>query len=182
MSFYSNAAEHDYCIHSTQQHCQKSPLNTIKTHDLDQYKTWQWLSAFEPSGLHWDQFVSVYINRSSDVYRNNHGVYFAEFMDEEVTSSYQNYPMGVVLVKENYLPHGGQPETLATVTVMIKEQVNNTDSALNWRYQQYTATGQLLINGTADDPIVNASCASCHQNVAERDYIFSTQLSTQFAQ
>lgn len=167
------------CYQSTQQHCQHSPLKDITDYDLKEYKGWRWLSAFEPSGLHWEQFVSVYIKESDEIYRNNHAVYFAEFMDDEVDAQYQEYPLNSTLVKENYAPLNGKPGQLTSITVMIKEALDNPNKLLNWRYQQYSASGQLLIDGTANDPVVNTMCASCHNNVAERDYIFSTQLSTQ---
>ncbi len=118
----------------------------------DYRKRWERLTGFEYSGLHWNQFIMVYTNN---------------------LPRYQPYPVGTVVLKENFLAEGGKPTQATTVTAMIKQSPGYAPQAGDWEYLQFDAAGRIIVAGRGDDPAIRALCADCHNNMAERDYIFS---------
>lgn len=159
---------------------------------LDDYRNkWIRLTDLEFSGLHWNQGIVVYINQSHKTFVNNYVEYLKilEGLDEdedcdpgerylededECISVFRFFPKGTIVLKENYLLHEGVPQQPLTVTMMAKEANDDENPENNWKYIQFDKDGKILISGKASDPAVQSNCAECHQNMMDRDYIFST--------
>ena len=141
----------------------------------DYRKSWHRLTGINPSALHWNQSIVVLINQSESVYRHNYLTYMKQLeddFDDEDEIQFETYPTGTVLLKEHYAIQVGQPVTGLTVALMIKRQPGYAPDHGDWQYVQFSASGQLMIDGRGSDPLVWAQCASCHQNIAERDFVF----------
>ncbi|PCJ45380.1 MAG: hypothetical protein COA99_05085 [Moraxellaceae bacterium] len=144
-------------------------------------KTYKRLSGFEYSGLHWGNFVVVYATHDSAAYRKNY-FEFMKFLDfdeedeedEELSINYQQYPVGAVIIKENYLDVGGLPKEPASLTIMKKMPKGYDTKHGDWLYIQTSGDGKVILEGKYDDPTVFKVCSDCHGNIMERDYIFST--------
>lgn len=149
---------------------------------LDNYRAqWTRVSGFEYSGLHWKQFMVVYINREAKIYANNYReklryIEELEELDEdEVTASrYKNYSPGTMLLKENFSVTNGSPGKPISITMMIKHDPGYDTKNGDWEYVQFDPKGNVTVAGKADDPAVYALCANCHVNIKERDYIFTS--------
>lgn len=74
-------------------------------------------------------------------------------------------PVGAIVVKENYMPDS----TLAATTVMYKTQDFNPDHN-NWWFLKRNADGSVDAAGRGQ------GCEDCHGNMADNDYIFTSQL------
>ena len=139
-------------------------------------KEWLRLTGFELSGLHWEQFVVVYTNEGDKTYRHNFVQYSAWFddpEDEDNEPQYRQYPIGTVLIKENYSIAQGKPDKPVSITAMVKQKEGFNSEGGDWEYIQFDHTGKLLLRGSGKDPYVSKTCASCHENVSDRDFIFS---------
>jgi len=161
----------------------------------DYRKRWKRMTSFEFSGLHWNQGIVVYINTNEDVYLHNHKNYLKSLdedeedededeededeEDEDTSFSFLNYPPGTILLKENYLMEKGIPKKPVTVTMMIKHDINYDPERGNWEYIQFDTNGIILARGNSKDETVQKQCASCHWNIASRDYAFATFYQTQ---
>ncbi|MEN8822645.1 MAG: cytochrome P460 family protein [Abyssibacter sp.] len=142
----------------------------------DYRKRWERLTGFEYSGLHWNQFIMVYTSLGGPVYQNNYLAFMRWYEDPDEPDNlprYQPYPVGTVVLKENFLAEGGKPTQATTVTAMIKQSPGYAPQAGDWEYLQFDAAGRIIVAGRGDDPAIRALCADCHNNMAERDYIFS---------
>jgi hypothetical protein len=189
MSLYQPIAQAS-CVAAAQE-CR---VNAIKGHEelgLNNYVSWAWLTGYEASGLHWNQFISLSMNKGIKEYKKNYALYLQSFLeddddedeDEEETSAtqskYKTYPVGTTIVKENYLSDQGKPGDLSSVTVMHKREKGFDTGAGDWEYFQFGSDGQLFFRGGSKKLVVKHSCHSCHMNVAERDFVFATMLSVQ---
>lgn len=137
---------------------------------------WSRLSGFEYSGLHWDQFIILYSNIGYDNYKENYLEYVTWFEDpddDENLPEYKAYPEGTVMLKENFSKNNGRPDAPISITAMIKRAAGYDSSNGDWEYLEFDPNGSVLLQGKANDPEVAQRCASCHQSVANRDYIFS---------
>lgn len=137
---------------------------------------WARLTGFEYSGLHWNQFISVYTDKGSDTYQHNYLQYITWYEDPdefEGTPNYKDYPVGAVVLKENFAVEDGKPGESLSVTAMIKHAPGFDEANGNWEYLQFDAQGNILLRGNSRDENVEKNCASCHRHVADRDYIFS---------
>lgn len=147
-------------------------------------KKWMRVTGFELSSLHWNQFVTVFLSNSPEIYRANYLEYLRESQDDyddedededaPSKSNYTLYPVGTVIAKEGYTSHKGKPGAPTFLVLMKKHDKGYDDENGNWEYLQFAPDGQPLLRGSAKDPQVMAQCAGCHINVAERDYIFTT--------
>ncbi len=136
---------------------------------------WQRLTGFEYSGLHWNQFILIYTNRGMETYRRNYRDYLTWFEDPDAEDSlptYASYEPGTVFFKENYSSKDGKPYQPLSITAMRKHPAGFDPEGGDWEYLQM-AEGKVLLQGKGSDPAVAKKCAGCHQNVAERDYIFA---------
>lgn len=147
----------------------------------DYREDWTRLSGFEYSGLHWKQFMVVYINREAKVYANNYRekLRYMEELEEldedEITEpSYQTYSEGTVVLKENFTAENGSPGQPISVTMMVKRKAGFDAKHGDWEYIQFGPKGDIVVSGKASDPAVNALCANCHVNIKERDFIFTS--------
>ncbi|PCJ44996.1 MAG: hypothetical protein COA99_06000 [Moraxellaceae bacterium] len=142
-------------------------------------KTYKRLSGFEYSGLHWGNFVVVYATHDSSAYRKNY-FEFMKFLDfdeedeEELHVDYKTYPVGAVIIKENYLDVGGLPKEPVSLTIMKKMPEGYDTKHGDWLYIQTSEDGKVMLEGKYDDPAVFKVCSDCHGNIMDRDYIFST--------
>lgn len=140
------------------------------------------MSGFEYSGLHWNNFVVVYVANDNSVYKKNYFEYlkFLDFDEEEEDEpgefNYQQYPPGAVVVKENFLSSEGRPIQPLTLTTMIKMEPGYDPEHNDWLYIQSDIAGNIIMEGKYDKPQIHSACSDCHGNIKERDYIFSTFL------
>lgn len=148
-------------------------------------KKWSRLTGFEYSGLHWQQFVSIYVNKGEDIYRKNYLAYLAlyrsdddDVQEEDTTIDiFQEYELGTIFLKENYLSNEGKPSHPSSLTIMIKRKPGYDEMGGNWEYLQSDINGNVLMQGNSTNPKIKKVCSECHANMAERDYVFSTFLS-----
>lgn len=154
--------------------------------DLHDYRTdWTRLTGFEYSGLHWQQFIAIYINREADVYTYNFNQYIRYYQDleeydeDEISEPiFKKYTPGTIILKENFAAKNGSPDTPLTITMMIKHAPGYDPQNGDWEYVQSTSSGEIILSGNEQDPAVKTACANCHINIAERDYIFTNFYST----
>lgn len=149
----------------------------------DYRNTWPRMTGFEYSGLHWNQFIVVYLNKGADAYRNNYAEYLRFYQDFDEDDyededdipepSFESYPVGTVVLKENFIAAGGAPNTPVSVTMMLKHEPGYDAAGGNWEYVQFDATGNVILRGNSQDDNINQACASCHINISDRDYIFA---------
>ena len=150
----------------------------------DYRKNWSRLTGFEYSGLHWKQFVAIFVNKGADIYRENYLAYLSlyrdedddEDEDEETEQVFKVYSQGTVFLKENYQANQGKPGEPSSLTLMIKRQAGFDHQGGDWEYLQSDVNGDIIMQGNSQDPQIKSACADCHMNMAERDYIFSTFL------
>ena len=155
----------------------------------DYRKNWSRLTGFEYSGLHWKQFVAIFVNKGADIYRENYLAYLSLYRDEDddedeeeedaAEQVFKAYPDGTIFLKENYLAHQGKPGEPSSLTLMIKRQAGFDTQGGDWEYLQSDVAGNTIMQGSSQDPEIKNACADCHMNMAERDYIFSTFLTSQ---
>jgi hypothetical protein len=142
---------------------------------------WPRLTGFEYSGLHWNQFISVYTNIGEATYKNNYMEYIAWYEDpddEENEPVYTKYPEGAVILKENFSSESGRPGMPISVTAMIKRGSDYDPGKGNWEYLQFDAQGKIILQGNSNNSVVSKNCANCHGHVESRDYVFSQIFST----
>lgn len=144
---------------------------------------WHRLSGFEFSGLHWNHFVVVYVNKEANVYNSNFIEYANHFtqddwgFDEEESSgpTFQKYSEKTIFLKEHFTSVNGKPSETSFITTMEKMAAGYDPDFGDWRYVWADGTtGQVLQEGNSSNPILRKSCIDCHANMAERDYIFAT--------
>ena len=146
--------------------------------ELNNYRNnWSWLTGYQYSGLHWNQFISIFINQSPKVFKNNYREYVRYYLndDEEDLGEprFKSYPPGTIVVKENYLSENGKPGQPLTLTFMIKHKPGFSPETGDWEYVQSDTKGNIIMRGTTDAS-VHEGCVKCHSNVPGRDYVFST--------
>lgn len=139
------------------------------------------MSGFEFSGLHWNNFVVVYSGLDESVYKKNY-FEFLKFLnmdeedeeDEDMIIDYQLYPVGAVVIKENYSNESSLPREPVSLTIMKKMPPGYNPKNGDWLYLQSDRDGNIMIEGKHGDPGVTKVCSECHSNIKERDFIFST--------
>lgn len=147
----------------------------------DYRSSWARLTGFEHSGLHWQQFITVYLNQDDKVYKHNYSEYLRYYQDfdededeDEIEEpNFKSYSPGTIVLKENFGASNGSPDTPLTVTMMIKHKPGYDPEHGDWEYVQFDKAGNIILQGKAKDPVVNQVCGSCHINIADRDYIFA---------
>ncbi len=147
-------------------------------------KNWTRLTGFEFSGLHWNQFVSIYVNKGAEIYKANYFEYVRLYQDDDeeeeendTENQFQAYEVGTIFLKEGYLSQGGRPGAPASLTIMVKKPSGFDSEGGDWEYWQTDVQGQVVMRGSSKDPLIKKVCSDCHKNMAERDYIFSTYFS-----
>ena len=174
------------CNEKKTQDCKVNPLKDFNEYGLNNYTQWPWITGYQISGLHWNQFVTVFINGSADIYKNNYAGYLEQFLeeddededeDEESVLKFGSYPAGTVVAKENYSSSDGKPGDLVSITVMVKQEAGFDTKRGDWEYLWFSPQGKVLMRGNSSNPAIEAACSSCHGNVADRDYLFSTSFS-----
>jgi len=155
-----------------------TPPNGVKGIPNDYRSKWHRITGFEYSGLHWGQFVVVYMNKDAHVYKNNYEEYVRVYLEDEdeddVDISFQPYSEGTIFLKEGYLAKDGRPGAPSSLTIMIKREPGYDPNNGDWEYIQSAVKGQIAMQGKFDDPVIHKVCSDCHSNMAERDYVFSS--------
>lgn len=149
--------------------------------DLKDYRTnWKRLTGFEYSGLHWQQFVVIYINKDAQIYSDNFKEYVKYYQDldeydeDELTvPEFKHYSEGTIVLKENFGADNGSPDVPLSVTMMIKREAGYDTENGDWEYVQFTPAGKVTLSGNSSNKAISAACSNCHINIAERDYIFT---------
>lgn len=147
----------------------------------DYRKKWVRLTNYEFSGLHWKQFIVIYINKEPINYVKNYIEFGRRYLDddeeedeEDTQGEFIKYPVGTIFLKEHYLSNKGKPDLAISTTLMIKKEPGYDPKNGDWEYLQFTKDGIPTIRGKADNPAVKINCSDCHKNMAERDYVFAT--------
>ena len=159
----------------------------------DYRKGWARLSSFEYSGLHWGQFVVIYMNKDVNVYKDNYLEYVRAYVndeddddedeeDEKVQTGFTQYSVGTIFLKEHYSVQDNLPGTPLNMAYMIKREKGYDPEYGDWEYGYWGINGDVIFEGKASkNPAMKKFCVDCHKNMEERDYIFSTFLSNQIA-
>lgn len=143
----------------------------------DYRRDWARLTGLQFSGMHWGQSVIVFVNQAKEIYKHNHLTYLREFeeADEDETYSYKPYPVGTIFVKENFLAQVEAKTQALTLAVMIKHEPGFDPALGDWEFIQIGRDGQTIAQGASSkDPAIANLCGNCHQNLANRDFIFHT--------
>ena len=140
------------------------------------------VTGFEFSGLHWNMFVAIYLNKDADVYRKNYFEYVRAYLendddDDEVEPNFGSFSVGTIFLKENFSSSGGKPGVPVFLTGMIKRESGYDPKGGDWEYFQSDESGALILQGSGKKPEVQRMCIDCHSNMNDRDYIFSTYYS-----
>ena len=139
---------------------------------------WSRLTGFEYSGLHWKQFIAIFSNTGEAVFRHNYRTRLAEIEadeeEEDFEGAFKAYAPGTILLKENYTSHLGKPSDPLTLTIMIKRASGYDPKRGDWEYLQTSVDGAIIVHGNSQNSTIEKACAECHNNVSERDYIFSS--------
>ncbi|WP_046004383.1 cytochrome P460 family protein [Pseudoalteromonas rubra] len=149
--------------------------------ELKGYRTqWKRVTGFEHSGLHWQQFIVVFLNKDARVYESNYLEYLRLYQDydededeEEPVPNFKSYSEGTIVLKENFSAQSGSPHEALTITMMIKRQPGYSPTHGDWEYVQFDNQGKVLLAGKGSDSAIQKVCASCHESIKERDYIFA---------
>ncbi len=151
---------------------------TLNVDGLENYfERWHWLTGYDLSGLHWHNFISIYTNIGTKVYRNNYFAYIEQLandMEDEEQQSFLVYPVKTILIKENYNKRDKKPDQPLFLTIMVKREKGYDPDNGDWEYIKSNVDGDILVQGNSQDKEVYEQCASCHINISDRDYIFST--------
>ena len=145
---------------------------------------WSRLTGYEFSGLHWNQFIVIYVNQSPEVYAYNYTQYIKHFQDfdyeeeeEEASPDFREYPVGSAFLKEHFEAQDGKPSEATLLTMMVKREPGYDPEYGNWEYFWADGvTGELVQRGKSDNKVLYQSCIECHENMKDRDFVFSTFL------
>lgn len=144
----------------------------------DYRKNWKRMTAPEPSALHWNQKIVVYTSKGQEVYENNHKKHIQALRDDSDNAQgkpgFLSYPVGTVLLKENYFTAGGEVQAPASIALMIKREKGYDNTMGDWQFVQFDPSGRLMVSGNSKNTAVANACTQCHQGMAMRDYVFST--------
>ena len=133
-----------------------SPFAVPKEYN-EEYKdyrhSWSILTGFEFSGLHWNQYIVLFVNKEPSRYINNYTEYVKLYKnqdlnkdenDEEEEKHFEPYTLGTIFLKEHYLPHDGKPKIPTTITSMIKRKPGYDSASGDWQYLQWGTDGKII--------------------------------------
>lgn len=152
---------------------------------IDYRSKFKRISSFEKSALHWNLGIVIYCNTCLKAYLNNYIEFLREFEadedeEEELKLEYKTYPVGTVIVKDHFQLNAAHfvdssaiPSAPSTIAVMVKKEKGFDPTHGDWLYGYFGADGKMIASGKAANPAVKALCSDCHNNIKERDYIFS---------
>ncbi len=143
---------------------------------------WHRVSDAKLSGMHWSHFVVVYVNRNPEIYRQNHYEYRRLYLEnddldfEEMDEpEFAHYPVGTVILKENYWPLEGKVGPAHSLSIMVKREPGFASEYGDWEYLETESKGKVTLSGSAQNRDVLLRCGNCHSSVQERDFVFSTE-------
>lgn len=146
----------------------------------DYRKKWTRISDFDLSGLHWNQYVTIYVNKDPEKYVQNFREYLRVYINSDggdadtAKPAFQVYSTGTIFLKEHYQLENGRPGKPLNVAMMIKREKGYDPGAGDWQYVYFDINGNTITDGNSSNPVTHALCAKCHGNIGERDYIFSS--------
>ncbi|PCJ62883.1 MAG: hypothetical protein COA79_01790 [Planctomycetota bacterium] len=151
-------------------------------------KNWHRLTDYEFSGLHWQQMVVIYVNKNPEIYSANYKQFSKFYLsdDEDVDEiedepTFENYPEGTIFLKEHYFVKKNMPSDQGTIAIMEKMPVGYDSKNGNWRYSWInSSSGTVLMKGKSGAIGLQKACIECHQNIPDRDYVFSTALRSKY--
>jgi hypothetical protein len=92
--------------------------------------------------------------------------YLNDVAYDAVTNKARRFPVGAIIVKQNYAPDS----TLAAVTTMYKVAGYNAEAG-DWFWVKHLANGTVDGKGMAQGRV--AMCIGCHQRRSDNDYVFT---------
>ncbi|MCG7547601.1 cytochrome P460 family protein [Pseudoalteromonas sp. Of7M-16] len=150
---------------------------------LKNYRTkWHRMTGFEHSGLHWQQFIVVFLNQDAKVYEQNYLEYLRYYQDydeeeededEIAEPNFKVYSPGTIVLKENFSSVSGAPHDALTITMMIKREKGYSKGFGDWEYVQFDKEGNIVLAGKGSEPMIKQMCSNCHASIEERDFIFA---------
>ena len=149
----------------------------------DDYRsTYHRLTGYDFSGLHWKQYIMIFMNKNPDVYVNNYLEYVRLYLEfdededdfEDEEKQFEEYEIGTILLKEHFSNNDGKPGSPLTNTLMIKREKGYDPEGGDWHYVQFDTTGKIIMEGNSQRSKIKSNCSECHSNMAERDYVFTT--------
>lgn len=164
-------------------HTTPSPWKTPARYEAEfrEYrKSWSPLTGYQFSGLHWNQYIALYVNKDADRYVRNYLEYVRLYVNEDgdaeetSVSKFEPYAEGTIFLKENFLEQDAKPGPPASITAMIKMGKGFDPGANDWQFLQWDTEGRILIGGSSRDAPTRELCIKCHASMAERDFVFST--------
>jgi hypothetical protein len=123
------------------------------------------------STLHWHKFVSVFVSRDGERYRRNVKRVETE-REGDVIDPYELYEPGTVVIKEHRDTIDG--DVVGWFFMIRQPTVTPPVLGGPWRYIEIDQKGAIKLDGNGSKPHVAERCATCHEETAERDYIFHT--------
>lgn len=152
-----------------------------KSRVVDYPQSWQRLSGYEYSALHWEQFVVIFINKNQDVYAGNYlefiRIYEEDLDPEEDEIFFKKYPVGTVILKESFLNSNSRPTKALLLSGMIKREKGYDSKFGDWEYFQSNNDGKIIASGNSKDKLISTTCIDCHSNIEDKDFIFATHYS-----
>jgi len=146
-------------------------------------QNWARLTGFEFSGLHWNNFIIIFVNKNPEIYTYNYAQYIKNFTDEgwdedlddNLEPDFSGYEEGTVFLKKHYSAQNGRPAGGHLITIMKKMNSGYDSNFGDWKYYWIDGiTGKMIQEGNSKNESLYKSCIECHANIADRDYIFST--------
>jgi hypothetical protein len=125
------------------------------------------------SASHWQHTILTYASDDAGVYAANFLIAQDPEHENEVERNFEPYPPGAHLIKEHLGADSSAPPMFSTS--MIRTTVPHGPDDDPWLYERREADGTVSLHGYADNPLVRAQCASCHQNAQRRDFVFHNQ-------
>ncbi len=149
-------------------------------------KNWTRLTGYEFSGLHWNQFIAIFVNKDPEIYTYNYSQYVKhyleddwddndDFSNEEIEPEFIEYKEGTIFLKEHFQSSNGKPASGTVITLMKKMKQGYDPEYGNWKYYWIDGvSGNIIQEGKSDNYTLYKSCIECHENMKERDFVFST--------
>lgn len=133
------------------------------------------------SGMHWNHFIRVYSKHGTAAYRHNSQEFQRyyqsdeDWMEDLPEPDYRTYPVGSVIIKENFWEVDNQPGKAHALTIMVKRAAGFDPDHGDWEYIELDRKGVERLRGNARQSEVALRCANCHESVKDRDYIFAIE-------
>jgi len=157
------------------------PTETHPDKIFEGYRSFQQISDMFFSKTHWNRHVRIFMNAGHEVFSHNYRAFLCLQGDDEACDEeegepeFRTYPPGTIIVKEHCLPTTNPKITnLLTIAVMVKGAPGSDPENGDWKYYWINKNGDIILQGDSKKKSVANTCANCHKEVADRDFIYST--------